>query len=152
MISMKASTGGSDALARFRWNAAAVRWADEIGPIARTRLKEAAPVGKGPRAHRFADSIRYQRATDTGELVRAEFTANTPYARFVIEPTRPHLIVPKAARMLHWTGAEGGSHFARRVRHPGTKGNPFHLHVMRQLTPLAQESYTRIMREALGGL
>lgn len=149
MIGMDVQVGGSDALARFQWQKAAVKWADTVGPIGRTALKARAPRGKGDRAGRFADSIRYQRKT--GRTVEVMYTANTPYARYVIEPTRPHTIVARAARYLHWVDSSGRDQFRKQVRHPGTPGNPFHLSTMRHYVPVAQAAYTRIMREALGG-
>jgi hypothetical protein len=150
-MSLTASVSGSiPPLDRFNWNRAAVKWADTIGPIARTALKARAPVGKGERAGRFAASIRYDRRSTGGISVAARFTANTPYAKYVIEPTKPHRITAKAARYLHWTD-DRGEHFAKSVMHPGTKGNDFAEQLMRHFKPIAQAAYERIMLEALGG-
>lgn len=46
----------------------------------------------------------------------------TPYAWFVHEGTRPHMIRPSSKKALSWKGA---LHPVRSVRHPGTKKNPF---------------------------
>ncbi len=142
---------GDPPLRRFRWTAAAARWADEVGPVVRAGLKATAPVGKGQRAGRLRDSIRYQRATQVGRSVRAEFTANTPYARYVVSGTRPHRITAKAARALRFE--QGGAvRFARSVWHPGTKPNDFAAFTMRNMLPMVQARYTAIMREELTGL
>jgi hypothetical protein len=61
----------------------------------------------------------------------AETIAGASYAIYVHEGTKPHMI-PKAgntsAKTLRWkTGTGGKVRFAKRVRHPGTKANPFML-------------------------
>lgn len=47
-----------------------------------------------------------------------------PYAIYVHEGTRPHVIRPNTARALRFEGA-GGVVFAKKVNHPGYRGNPF---------------------------
>lgn len=47
------------------------------------------------------------------------------YASFVRDGTRPHEIVPVTAQALRWTD-EGGTHFAKRVQHPGTQPNDWY--------------------------
>jgi hypothetical protein len=101
-----------------------VTFADVIGPKLARRIREHAPRGKGPKAGRLADSTRYTRQTRIG-VVRMEFHSNVPYAPFVIRGTKAHDIVPKAAKVLHWTAPGGMGVFARRVHHPGTKPNPY---------------------------
>lgn len=56
-----------------------------------------------------------------------EIVADMPYASFVENGTRPHLIVPKKGRWLAWENpdAQGDWHFARRVNHPGSRPYPF---------------------------
>jgi hypothetical protein len=49
-------------------------------------------------------------------------TSDSPYIGFVTEGTRPHLILPRGARALHWPGA---AHPVAMVHHPGTAPNPF---------------------------
>ena len=46
------------------------------------------------------------------------------YAFFVHEGTRPHKIEPKKKKALRWT-AGGAFKFAKKVNHPGYKGDPF---------------------------
>ncbi|WP_218025960.1 hypothetical protein [Nocardia miyunensis] len=64
------------------------------------------------------------RTTVAGPLVVTEVFATARYARFVHDPTRPHEIRPRSARMLRFE-VGGRVVFARRVWHPGYKGNPF---------------------------
>lgn len=136
-------------LRRFQWTRAAVRWLDDVGPTVRTALKNASPVGKGPRAGRMRDSIRYQRVVQPSSGVRGEFTANTPYATYVIKGTRAHRITAKAARTLRWQSG-GQTHFARSVMHPGTKPNHFVETTMQAQLPHVQQRFSAIMREELG--
>ncbi len=51
--------------------------------------------------------------------------SNQPYAEYVIKGTRPHDIVPRRAKVLAFEGSDGGTVFAKRVRHPGTPPNNF---------------------------
>jgi hypothetical protein len=128
MLSIAGNSGAAgDMLKRMQWTAAAVDWADAVGPRLADAIRKAAPVGQGPNAGRLADATRYQRTTSVG-LVRLEFHADgVPYVPFVLNPTRPHDIVPKAARALHWSPPGGGDFFAKRVHHPGTQGNNYPL-------------------------
>jgi hypothetical protein len=57
----------------------------------------------------------------------AETIAGASYAIYVHEGTRPHVIVPRKAKALAWKGTGGKVRFAKRIRHPGTKANPFML-------------------------
>jgi hypothetical protein len=143
----------------FVWTAAAVKWADTVGPIARAALKVMAPVGKGPRAGRLRTSIRYERRTTAGSGVTATFTAYTPYARYVIDGTKPHIIRPVAARYLHFqqngrdrfVGPRGSSARSAYVMHPGTRANKFNERAFEAIGPEIRRIYQVIMSEAMGG-
>lgn len=54
-----------------------------------------------------------------------EIVSPMPYSRFVDEGTRPHMIYPRNASVLHWEDADGAHHFAKAVHHPGTRGTGF---------------------------
>lgn len=137
-------------LAKFNLKAALAAWADEVGPVVREALKDAAPVGVGAGAGRLRDSIRYERqAAVTG--ITLLFTANTPYAKYVIDGTAPHEIRPKAARMLHWTGDGGESHFGRVVHHPGTQPNNFAERAIKPLETAIRAQLVSIIQKTLGG-
>lgn len=49
---------------------------------------------------------------------------NTDYAEYVNDGTRPHIIRPRRAQALRFV-VGGQIVFARVVRHPGTRANPF---------------------------
>lgn len=53
---------------------------------------------------------------------REAVVVGAPYARYVVEGTGPHTILPHAKRALSWPGAD---HPVAIVHHPGTKPNPF---------------------------
>jgi len=70
----------------------------------------------------------------------AIINVNAPYAAAVEFGTKPHVIVPRNARVLAWPSSEGGRRlsgrarkgtksgdmtFAKKVNHPGTKPQPF---------------------------
>ena len=138
---------------RFQWMTAAVRWSDTIGPLLREELRREAPVAKQDpagrnRPGRLRASIRYERRT-TGASVRAEFTAYTPYAKYVIEGTKPHVIRPVAARYLMFYQGDA-QRFSRLVHHPGTKANPFNRRAVERLMPEIQRTYRDIMIAAIG--
>ncbi|MER6350671.1 hypothetical protein ABT186_02145 [Streptomyces sp. NPDC001634] len=111
-------------LKRVQWTAAANEWADHVGPRMQGAIRQAAPVAP-VNGGRLRDATLWQRHTGPG-MVRLEFRAdNVPYVPYVLNPTRPHQIVPRNARVLRWTTPGGGSFFAHRVNHPGTRGNPY---------------------------
>lgn len=59
------------------------------------------------------------------ERFEGRIRAGASYASFVEEPTRPHEIRVRRAVWLRWEDSGGDVHFAKRVRHPGTRGQPF---------------------------
>jgi len=60
-----------------------------------------------------------------------EVSANTLYALYVNQGTKPHVIMPKKARMLRFPTKAGDIVFANKVNHPGTKAHPFMLDALR---------------------
>lgn len=141
--------------ARFSWTRAAVAWMDEAGPLVREALKREAPVAKatpdGRKGGRLRDSIRYERETAAGN-VTGIFTANVPYARYVLEGTGPHVITAQAARALRfYPGGEGTPVFRRSVNHPGTKANPFNERALLPLEPLLRRTFADAVRASAEG-
>lgn len=59
-----------------------------------------------------------------GDELRGEVTAGVPYAEYVEQGTRPHPIVARGARVLHFV-VDGKDVFTPQVRHPGSKPYPF---------------------------
>jgi hypothetical protein len=115
--------------------------------MVRGRLKETAPVGKGPRAGRLRDSIRYEPhlAAASGQLV---FTSTAPYAGFVVRGTKAHDIPFKKPQPLLF---KVGWRTVRVVHHPGTKPNPFPERAIRPLLPLIQARLREITRSNMRG-
>lgn len=60
-----------------------------------------------------------------GQKVIAGVENPTEYAMFVHEGTKPHVILPKNAKVLTWKPRGGAQVFARKVNHPGTKAQPW---------------------------
>lgn len=77
------------------------------------------------RSGALRSSLRY-RVRRVGSRVRLRVSANTPYARFVHDGTRPHAIYPRRAKALrfYWPRV-GRVVYRKRVWHPGYRGNPF---------------------------
>lgn len=81
--------------------------------------------------HRYQDRTGTLTDKTTGRLVstsegaaEGEIVADTPYAAYVSDGTRPHDIEPRRATSLRWEDAQG-AHFAKKVHHPGTQADPF---------------------------
>lgn len=80
-------------------------------------------------------TIRIGAHTDTYVEIRAGGQRNVGYAAAVEFGSKPHVIVPRKAKVLAWGGARtlGGrsragsraTNFARRVNHPGTRAKPY---------------------------
>ena len=58
-----------------------------------------------------------------------EVSANTPYAGYVHNGTRPHIIRVRNARVL----TDGVNFFGQVVRHPGTRPQPFLTQALKQV-------------------
>lgn len=66
----------------------------------------------------------------------AILSANTPYARAVHDGRPALTIKPKRGKALKWKGAGGAAVFARAVRQPARKANPW---LMRAIATLETE-------------
>lgn len=104
--------------------------------LARTAAQLEAPgPGKPPRnrtginySHGILERsilARQDRAT-TGRDLEGHVTALPAYAKFVHEGTKPHIIVPKkTGGVLRFRNRTGTIVFAKMVKHPGTRSQPF---------------------------
>lgn len=136
-------SGGGPPLQHFKALKAMTEWADDVGPKLRDATKEATPVDTG----RTKKSERYERKT-TGDGVRMTVTAHTPYIKYVIKGTKPHVIRPVAARALHWNGKRGPV-FAKVVHHPGNRANDFPGRVRKAMRQEAVDNLKRRLQKAL---
>lgn len=93
--------------------------------------KMKAPVKTGV----LRNSITYPSApTATGMIVRSEVVATAPYAGYVHDGTKPHVIRPRNASVLRFPG-RNGMVFAAHVNHPGTRPRPFLRNALNEEAP-----------------
>lgn len=90
------------------------------------------------------NSIHEEPATGSGSrMVLGGVTADAPYAHFVHDGTRPHLIVPRRANVLRFE-VGGRTVFAKRVHHPGTRPRPFITEAIEAVTGASGLSQTAV--------
>lgn len=108
----------------------AVRWVKRKGFAKKS--KTAPPVADKitSRSGKLKKSVEYFIGVRRGFLRRSQVDAGLrmtgPQARILEKGgrTRPHIIVPKKAKMLHWIGPMGEHIFAKKVHHPGSVFEP----------------------------
>jgi hypothetical protein len=96
----------------------------EKADAAMTRdLKRSAPVGETAELKR---QTGVEITSVSSNRITSEARSDAPYAEFVIQGTRPHVIRAKrgSALRFHWPKA-GGVVFFAKVNHPGNAPNPF---------------------------
>lgn len=101
-----------------------------IGKLMTPVLKGVTPVVTG----KLKNSTRFQilGAPDTQVLqIRqgARTSTGAFYGEFVRKGTAPHVIVPRRAKALRFV-IGGNVVFARRVNHPGSAANPYHVRAL----------------------
>lgn len=105
------------------------------------------------------DAGSHRKYSRTGFLVRSIFKRRfvggwqighdeqlAPYARFVIKGARPHVIRPKVKRALRWP-VPGGFRFAKRVRHPGYKGDDYIRRAAAQAPRIFEQHLRRLLAQ-----
>ena len=119
MIEVKVSTSGLDfdAVSQILDKQTKQRLVKRLAEVAYSEAFYGAPWKTG----KLARSI----VLDINEKGEAKLQALAPYAKFVVEGTRPHKIYPVRAKALVFKAKSGELVFTRLVRHPGTKPNPF---------------------------
>lgn len=91
--------------------------------------------GRAPARTGFLrNSIRPDPATVTGDRIVGGVTAHADYGIFVHEGTKPHMIYPRKAKALRFT-MNGKTVYAKSVRHPGTRPQPFLLTALNMEAP-----------------
>lgn len=135
---------------RWRWETTATKWAVESGEILERAIKAEAPVSHKPTAGTLRDSISFRPKVSAASAT-VEFTTRVPYARYVIEGTPAHTIVPRNARVLRWQ--QGGRWvYRQKVNHPGARANPFPEKAVRPLVPLVGRKMRNLVIESMGKL
>lgn len=144
-LSMTVTREGIPPGARFHWEEAATTWSREAAPLMGRMLRARAPFRTG--------NLRSTIATRTEpgpESMMIVGYATAPYTPFVIKGTKPHPIVARNARALRWTGSGGiGVNFARSVKHPGTRANPFPDGAMEAIGPAVARLLAIAVQEAM---
>jgi len=132
---------------RWRWESAATKWATETGEILKQAIKDEAPVGK---TGALKDSINFRPKIGSASAT-VEFTTRVPYARYVLNGTPAHVIVPRNARVLRWQ--QGGQWvYRQRVNHPGARANPFPEKAVRPLIPVVSRKMRNLVINSMGAV
>lgn len=100
-----------------------MRWLIQLG----NRVKNGAQIKANVRTGRMRASI--QMIVTGSATVRVG--TDVKYAAYVHGGTRPHVIVPRTRSTLRFVSG-GQVRFARRVNHPGYRGNPFLTDALRE--------------------
>ena len=62
--------------------------------------------------------------------------------------TKPHIILPRRAKVLHWIDKSTGQHrFSMRVRHPGTKPQPHIRPALRKILPRSVSAGINVIKQ-----
>lgn len=83
-----------------------------------------------PGAVHMRDRIRVTRGPGS---LQYNVLVDVPYARYVVNDTRPHRITARRATVLRWWDEEGQIHFRYTVWHPGTTRQPFLMQALRDV-------------------
>lgn len=94
-------------------------------------------AGKHAKTGQLERSIFKGRITGGWEVGHNSQVA--PYARFVHDGTRPHVIEPDKKRALRWP-VPGGFRFAKKVNHPGYRGDAWLRRAANQALPIFERS------------
>lgn len=115
-------------------------WSGPIGRDISRRIRDVeyfARATAGVRTGLLKASISSDRGYTRGGNLIARVGVNPGrdrigYAYFHHEGTRPHIIVPRRAKLLRFR-VRGRVVYTSRVRHPGTRPNPYLTRFMRRL-------------------
>lgn len=125
--------------------------------LVRTQLKMAVRDIKEYAAGHHRYTTRSGALENRGIVTRVEGNAGyislsdrVPYAVYVHEGTRAHTITPRNKQVLRFV-SRGEFVFAKRVRHPGTRRDPFLYdaadHEMPQITSRFSAALSRLMED-----
>lgn len=152
---------GVSQTARDRQRTTAVKWlrtatgvAKHESPLAQRKRAANDPRRRRPTPARFRDSWQPEYRENAGGA-EAWLTNTAPHAGFVIYPTRPHAITPRRARRLIFEPHGAGTGifvYAKRVRHPGTRGNNVPERVLRAMESWGRDELARVAGEVRADL
>ena len=94
------------------------------------RVRDAAKRQVPVKTGRLKRSLRVYNPSRYGQGQTLRIGTSVPYAKYVHNGTKPHMIYPKRKMVLKFRsgsviGTSGGEVFARQVHHRGTKANRF---------------------------
>ena len=112
------------------------KFLEESAKFVFAEARERAPVRTG----KLRESISLVKVNDLHYVVGSPLD----YAVFVERGTRPHIIKPKRARALRFE-VGGEVVFARLVRHPGTKPNPFFARALQKYRTVLKKIWKSVM-------
>lgn len=119
------------------------------GPVRQKLIERLADVAW---AHAFWNAPRktgYLASTIVKEVGNGEASIEVlePYAMYVVNGTRPHIIRPVNASVLAFQDASGKMVFTRLVHHPGTKPNPWLQKAAEEARSKAEETFAELWLE-----
>lgn len=126
-------------------------WRKRVAPAVLEALRREAPVYKYDdpelsRGQKKGD-LRASIKLDAVHGSEMEFTADVPYAKYVISGTGPHPIEAKeSGPLLHWVRS-GNDNYRRRVWHRGTAANDFPRRALDSVEPLIGRTLVETVRE-----
>lgn len=90
-------------------------------------VKRAAVIQCNKRTGKLSQSILKRPVISSGDTLSVTVGAYQPYAIYVHEGTKPHIIRARNANVLafYWPAKGTGMFFFKSVNHPGYKGNKF---------------------------
>ena len=141
MIEVKVSTSGLDfdAVSETLDNETKQKLVNRLAEVAYSEAFYGSPWKTG----KLAGSI----VLEIDENGEAKLQALAPYAKFVVEGTRPHKIYPVRANALVFKAKSGDLIFTRLVRHPGTKPNPFLTRAVDKAREQIDDIWTELFEE-----
>lgn len=119
---------------------------DEMaGAVARsTIIAEGQAVQEAP----IDSGMLRGRMTRTITPTRGEVFTTVKYAKAVHEGTRARIIRPRNKKVLAWK--KGGQwRFAKQVRHPGTKANPFFTRALQKVAGKIEGEFEKSTKKVL---
>lgn len=141
-VSISGVEGVQQSLARLvpQSEKAALELAERIHELAREGADKHTKTGA------LIDSLGHGPRKIPGGWKISHNRQRAPHAVFVHWGTRPHTIQPKKRKVLRWAGPDGFI-FAKAVRHPGYKGDPW---MVRAAAQAIREFDTIINRNVKG--
>ncbi len=108
------------------------------------QAKKEAPANKGIST---GNTLRQNIKARMTSKLAGEVVAARPYALFVHEGTRPHIIVPVTKRVL--ANKRTGEFFGTLVHHPGTRANPFFQRAIQNSMRRIEEFFNQALQNVI---